>query len=117
MIRLDGVVSFFQSDLGKRMLESKEIKREATFTMRMDPHSSTMVQGIIDCAFKENDEWILIDYKTDHDTAPETFVPRHEMQMNWYRAALERLTRVKVKEMWLFALRAGKAYPVERRDV
>ena len=76
-----------------------------------------MVQGIIDCVFKENDEWILIDYKTDHDTAPETFVPRHEMQMNWYRAALERLTRVKVKEMWLFALRAGRAYPVERRDV
>ena len=117
MIRLNGVVSFFQSDLGKRMLESKEIKREATFTMRIDPHGPTMVQGIIDCAFKENDEWILIDYKTDHDTAPETFVPRHEMQMNWYRAALERLTRVKVKEMWLFALRAGKAYPVERRDV
>ena len=117
MIRLDGVVSFFRSDLGKRMLASKEIKREATFTMRMDPHGSTMVQGIIDCAFMENDEWILIDYKTDHDTAPETFVPRHEMQMNWYRTALERLTRMNVREMWLFALRAGKAYPVERRDV
>jgi ATP-dependent helicase/nuclease subunit A len=117
MIRLNGVVSFFRSDLGKRMLESKEIKREATFTMRIDPHGPTMVQGIIDCAFKEDDEWILIDYKTDHDTAPESFVPRHEMQMNWYRAALERLTRVNVKEMWLFALRAGKAYPVERRDV
>lgn len=117
MIRLEGVVSFFRSDLGKRMLESREIKREADFTMRIDPHSPTMVQGIIDCAFKENGEWILIDYKTDHDTNPETFVPRHAMQMNWYRTALERLTRVKVKEMWLFALRAGRACPVERRDV
>ena len=29
----------------------------------------------------------------------------------------ERLTHVKVREMWLFALRAGKAWPVERRDV
>ena len=117
MIRIDGVISFFQSDLGKRMLASSEIKREADFTMRIDPHSPTMVQGIIDCAFKENGEWILIDYKTDHDTNPETFVPRHEAQMNWYRTALERLTRTRVKEMWLFALRAGKAYPVERRDV
>ena len=99
------------------MLESREVKREATFTMRMDPHGSTMVQGIIDCAFKENGEWILIDYKTDYDTAPEIFVPRHEMQMNWYRTALERLTCMNVKEMWLFALRAGKAYPVQRRDV
>ncbi len=117
MIRIKGVVSFFRSSLGKRMLESRDIRREAAFTMRMDPHGSTMVQGIIDCVFRENSEWILIDYKTDHDTAPETFVPRHEMQMNWYRSALERLTRVRVREMWLFALRAGKAYPVERKDV
>ena len=117
MIRINGVVSYFQSDLGKRMLASSDVRREAAFTMRIDPHGSTMVQGIIDCVFKENGEWILIDYKTDHDTAPETFVPRHEMQMNWYREALERLTQIKVREMWLFALRAGQAYPVERRDV
>lgn len=117
MIRIKGPVSFFQSDLGKRMLASNEIRREVDFTMKIDPHSPTMVQGIIDCVFKENGEWILIDYKTDRDTAPETFVPRHEMQMNWYRTAIERLTRVKVKEMWLFALQARKAFPVERRDV
>ena len=117
MIRINGVISFFRSSLGKRMLESTEIKREATFTMRIDSRESTMVQGIIDCAFKENGEWILIGYKTDHDTDPKSFVPRHEMQMNWYRTALERLTHVKVREMWLFALRAGKAFPVERRDI
>jgi len=56
-------------------------------------------------------------YKTDHDTNPETFVQRHEMQMNWYRTALEQLTSIPVKEMWLFALRAGKAYPVRRIEV
>ena len=117
MIRLGGPVSFFRSELGKRMLASNDVRREVDFTMKIDPHSPTMVQGIIDCVFRENGEWILIDYKTDRDTAPETFVPRHEMQMNWYRAALERLTRVNVKEMWLFALQAGKAFPVERRDI
>ena len=117
MIRLDGVAAFFRSSLGKRMLKSSDVRREATFTMRMNPGSTTMVQGIIDCAFMENGEWILIDYKTDHDTAPETFVPRHEMQMNWYREALERLTHRPVREMWLFALRAGRAFPVERREV
>ena len=117
LIRLDGVVSFFESDLGRRMLKSREIEREADFTMRIDPHGPTMVQGIVDCVFRENGEWILIDYKTDHDVSPETFVPRHEMQMNWYRTALERLTRTPVREMWLFALRAGKAFPVRRIDV
>ena len=117
MIRIKGPVSFFRSELGRRMLASSEVRREVDFTMKMDPHHPTLIQGIIDCVFKENGEWILIDYKTDRDTAPETFIPRHEMQMNWYRAAIERLTRIKVKEMWLFALQAGKAFPVERRDV
>ena len=117
MIRIGGPVSFFRSDLGRRMLASNEIRREVDFTMKMDPHSPTMVQGIIDCVFRENGEWILIDYKTDRDTSPETFIPRHEMQMNWYREAIERLTGIRVKEMWLFALKAGEAFPVERREI
>ncbi len=116
VIRLPGVAAFFESDLGRRMLQSPDIRREATFTMRLSPDSPTMVQGIVDCAFEENGAWVLIDYKTDHDTREETFVPRHEAQMNWYRAALERLTGRPVREMWLFALRAGKAYLVQRID-
>ena len=57
---------------------------------------------------------MLIDYKTDRDTRQEVFVSRHEKQMNWYRTAVERLTDIPVKEMWLFALRAGNSYQVER---
>jgi ATP-dependent helicase/nuclease subunit A len=117
LIRLHGVASFLKSELGQRMLHSTDIRREATFTMRIDPHKPTMVQGIVDCAFKENGAWILIDYKTDKDTEETTFVPRHEQQMNWYREALERLTLIEVREMWLFALRAGVAYPVKRIDI
>ncbi len=71
----------------------------------------------MDCAFRKNDAWILIDYKTDKDTVEATFVPHHAQQMNWYREALERLTGTGVHEMWLFALRAGKAYRVERREI
>ena len=112
LIRLKGVSDFFRSDLGRRMLRSGDIRREVPFSLRIRPDQPTMVQGIIDCVFREEDQWILIDYKTDRDTVPETFVPRHQAQMNWYRAALERLTGIPVREMWLVALRAGKAYSV-----
>ena len=117
LVRLRGVAAFLRGALGQRMLKSADVRREAGFTMRIDPHAPTMVQGIVDCAFMEDGQWVLIDYKTDRDTDPETFVPRHEAQMNWYREAMERLTRLSVKEMWLFALRAGEAYRVERRGV
>ncbi len=115
MLRLRGIASFLKSDLGQRMLRSDTVRREVSFTMRIDPQKPTLVQGIIDCVFRENGKWILVDYKTDRDTDPTTFVPRHEVQMNWYRKALERLTGTEVGEMWLFALRAGEAYPVEAR--
>ncbi len=58
LIRLHGVASFLKSDLGQRMLKSKEVKREANFTMRIDPHAATMVQGIVDCVFKEDGEFV-----------------------------------------------------------
>ena len=82
--------------------------------MQLAPDHPTLVQGIVDCAFLEEGQWVLIDYKTDRDTARDTFVPRHTLQMNWYRTALERLTHRPVREMWLYALRAGIAYPVPR---
>ena len=113
-VYVKGAAAFLESDLGKRLIAADTLQREWPFTMQIREDSPTMVQGIVDAAFLEDGEWILIDYKTDRDTRPEVFVPRHEKQINWYRTAVERLTDIQVKEMWLFALRAGKAYQVER---
>lgn len=112
-----GAVSFLSSGLGRRLIDAVELRREWPFTMQLREGSPTMVQGIVDAAFLEDDKWILIDYKTDRDTRKEVFVPRHEKQMNWYRTAVERLTHRPVQEMWLFALRAGQAHQVRRIDV
>ena len=115
-IRFKGAAAFFDSELGQRMLASPEIHREWKFAMQITDDRPTIVQGIIDVAFLEGDAWVLLDYKTDWDTSPEHFVPRHAMQMNWYRVALERLTGRKVGEMWLYALRAGTAFRVDCMD-
>ena len=112
-----GAVAFLSSDLGQRVIEAPFVQREWPFTMQLREGSPTMVQGIVDAAFLEDGKWILVDYKTDRDTREGIFVPRHEKQMNWYRTAVERLTDYPVKEMWLFALRAGRAYRVRRMDV
>ncbi len=113
-IYVKGAAAFLDSDLGKRLISADTLQREWPFTMQIREDSPTMVQGIVDAAFLEDGQWVLIDYKTDRDTRQEIFVPRHEKQMNWYCTAVERLTSIPVKEMWLFALRAGKSYKVER---
>lgn len=115
-ISIRNVAVFLRSDLGQRMVLAPEVKREWPFTMQISHDHPTLIQGIIDVAFPEEGGWILLDYKTDRDTNQDSFVARHEMQMNWYRIAVERLTNKPVREMWLVALRGRQVYQVRRVD-
>lgn len=94
-VYVKGVAAFFSSELGQRFIAAPVAQREWPFIMQLREDSPTMVQGIVDAAFQENEQWILVDYKTDRDTREDIFVPRHEKQMNWYRIAVERLTPVR----------------------
>ncbi|MBQ7487098.1 MAG: UvrD-helicase domain-containing protein, partial [Clostridia bacterium] len=117
IIDVDGVSMFICSPLGRRLCAAGSVHREWPFTYRISEETGTIIQGVIDAAFIEAGEWVLIDYKTDHDTAPERFIVRHQQQMNWYREAIEHLTGKPVQEMWLFALRSGQAHPVPKTEV
>ena len=108
-----GVERFYASEIGQRVLRSPEVRREWSFNLRMDD-GVTLLQGVIDCAFAENDAWILLDYKTDRIVDEEAFVERYASQLNWYATALERITGRPVAERWLYALSTGKAYAVEK---
>ena len=111
---LKGVERFFASEIGQRILRSDEVRREWSFNLRMDD-GVTLLQGVMDCVFREGDQWILLDYKTDRIDDEAAFVERYAAQLNWYARALERITRRPVKEMWLYAISTGKAYAVEKR--
>ena len=113
VINHGSLVRFYQSAIGQRMLRSQEVRREWGFNLRME--GDTLLQGVIDCAFKENDSWVLVDYKTDYITDEDAFIQRYAMQLEWYARALERITGVAVKEMWLYALGKGNAYQVPRQ--
>ena len=107
------LMQFYQSAIGQRMLSSGEVHREWSFNLRME--GDTLLQGVIDCAFMEDGCWVLLDYKTDYITDEEAFIQRYAMQLEWYARALERITCIPVKEMWLYALGKGKAYRVDRQ--
>ena len=73
---------------------------------------SYMVQGVIDCAFLEGDEWVLVDYKTDRVEDTKAFTDEYRPQLKWYAEAIRDLTGKPVKETWLYSLSRGEAYPV-----
>ena len=107
------LLRFYRSNIGQRMLQSRLVRREWGFNLRME--GDTLLQGVIDCAFMEDNGWVLMDYKTDYITDEDAFIQRYAMQLEWYAQALEKITGTPVKEMWLYALGKGKAYQVPRQ--
>lgn len=113
-IRIETINRFFDSSLGCRMLQSPEVRREWDFNLSV-PERDMIVQGIIDCAFREGDGWILLDYKTDRIEDESAFLENYRPQLEWYRAALEKITGLPVRESWLYALSVDKAFIVRKQ--
>ena len=111
-IRPEAAAGFFASELGKRMLASPEIHREWDFNLYIEERDM-ILQGIIDCAFREDDGWILLDYKTDRIRDEKEFMDEYRPQLAWYAVALRKLTGLPVKESWLYALSVDKAMRVD----
>ena len=116
----NSVESFFECPVGARLLASQEILKEYEFSILKNadelypdlPESARnekiVVQGKLDCAFKENDGYVLIDYKTDNVTDENHFVSVYKNQLEIYAEALNQCTGIPVKEIYIYSFRLNK---------
>ena len=113
---------FFSSDLGKRLINAKRIEREMPFSMlfegkrvydTLEDGENLFLQGIIDTAFEEDGEWVLVDYKTDRVKSGEDLIKRYKIQMDLYKEALQRLTGMPVKASYIYSFRLHDAIIIE----
>lgn len=76
----------------------------------MERDQQVIVQGIIDAYFREGDNLILIDYKTDHikEGQEELLVKRYQTQLLYYKKTLEQLTGLTVSETYLYSFSLSK---------
>src|ERR1019366_3781554 len=51
-----------------------------------------VLEGFIDLAFVENDQWMIVDFKTDADASERQ--KQYERQLQWYGFALTQLTNM-----------------------
>lgn len=109
---------FFNSDLGQRLIASKRVERELPFSMLFDGNrvypdvengERLFLQGIIDTAFVEDDQWVLVDYKTDRVKSGDELIRRYKIQMDLYKEALETLTDMSVKASYIYSFRLHEA--------
>ena len=108
VINITKFENFISSQLGSRAADAKCYK-EKQFTMKhaINGHD-TLVQGVIDCYFVEDDEIVLVDYKTGKNVKETT--ENYIIQLELYKEALEKTTGKNVKEGWIYFFGNDQAF-------
>lgn len=113
------IVSFFQSSLGQRLVQSPAVHREVPFSYGLparevygDTDEATadetiLLQGVIDCVFEETDGLVLLDYKTDRlkgggESALQAVRERYQLQLDLYAQAVSAIWKRPVIGKYIF---------------
>ncbi len=114
------ISKFFDNPVGERLLNSSKIYKEYEFAflkkagdlyenlMPDVAEDDVVVQGKLDCAFIEDGEAVLIDYKTDNITDENAFVQMYSPQLQIYTEALAECEGIRVKEKYVYSFKLNK---------
>ncbi|MCC3172128.1 helicase-exonuclease AddAB subunit AddA [Streptococcus sanguinis] len=107
-IQLSKIASFFETDLGRLLIENSDrVRREAPFAMLKRDEASGqefVLRGILDGYLLFEDRIILFDYKTDKYKAPSELIARYRSQLDLYAQALSRSYGISQIEKYLILL-------------
>ncbi len=97
-----------QSELIQRARRSGKAFRELPITGRQE--DGFYLNAIIDLAFLEDDQWVIVDYKSDRNQ--EERKEKYQKQLGFYGDLLRKLTGKKIKSRNLYFLRSNEVIPV-----
>ncbi|HHW36579.1 MAG TPA: helicase-exonuclease AddAB subunit AddA [Bacillales bacterium] len=121
VIDMDGIIHFFGTSLGQRLVKAEKVRREVPFSLALPANdaypdwaeedtANVLVQGVMDCVFKDDFGVVLIDYKTDtitgrfknEEMARKTLEERYRLQIDLYARALQEIWKLPSVEKYLF---------------
>ena len=100
-------------------MESEEVLREYRFSIMLptnqivkdaDKTENIVVEGALDCAFKENGKYVIIDYKTDRAADCKSLYEKYKSQLEIYKKAIEEITGAEVSEIGIFSFSLGQYF-------
>ncbi len=117
---LEAIKKFINSEIFRRISKSGKILKEHRFSVNVPAYkvnSETksqdalmVVQGALDCAFEENGEYVIIDYKTDKVHDIHELYKKYEKQLQIYKYALEQTENIKVKELGVYSFHLNEYF-------
>ena len=135
-VRSEEIEPFFTSSLYERIKKSPLVLREKKFLVRISDleipeniedealkpvlasrGSGSMMKGIIDIAFREEDGFVLADYKTDNVRTEEELLERYKLQLYIYSLALRQITGAEIKECLIYSTVLRKTIKAEFGNV
>ncbi|HBF5318943.1 TPA: helicase-exonuclease AddAB subunit AddA [Clostridioides difficile] len=124
------IYKFFASNIGKRMLNAEIINREKSIYAQVNmkdiyiyeklinnddkklyDNESVMLRGIVDAYFEEDNQIVLVDYKTDfvNEENINQIIEKYKKQLNLYADIIETLTGKSVKEKCIYLFGVDEA--------
>lgn len=123
LVAAERIFAFFSTDLGAKLMASKDVLREFKFSLLMDASEffagvdddKILLQGVIDCAIVEDDGITILDFKTDRVTEAtvESATENHRMQVEIYAKALSRIFNKKIKAKYLYFFSCDYLFEVQ----
>ncbi|MBR0351386.1 MAG: helicase-exonuclease AddAB subunit AddA [Clostridia bacterium] len=118
------LLKFTQSNIWKELKKAKKVYKEKPFYIEIEAdkiqtnkiqeennNDKILVQGIIDLFYiNENDEVILVDYKTDYveNGNEKELINKYKIQLDLYKQALEKALNKKVEKTYLYSVYLDK---------
>ncbi len=119
------IKEFFESPLAKRILYAEKVYKEYAFTVcvplgEMEPDVSAenarneviVIEGVVDCAFVENGELVIVDFKTDKASNGEELAEKYREQLAIYRRCLAEVLGLPVKQTIIYSFRLGECIEI-----
>lgn len=111
------LTAFFASGLYRRIAASEQIDKEKQFFVKISelalPERSALRRmyagtdgvliGTMDLLFREDDGWVLVDYKTDHVRTAQELTDAYSLQLALYQKAAERVLGARVKQAFIYS--------------
>lgn len=123
-INAKAIFQFTQSSIWQEMKKAKEIQREKPFYITIpakeiyqeEVPEEILVQGMIDLYYiNQEDELVLVDYKTDFVQTEGELIDKYRIQLEWYQKALEEALQKKVSHVLIYSTFLGKVLEVLKK--
>ena len=117
LVNLTSLKQFLESDLAMRMrmaAKRGDLFREKPFVLGRKEEELILIQGIIDVFWIEDDQIMLLDYKTDRISHASQLIDRYQEQLELYAQALEATWNKKVGEKYLYSFSLQETIRLEK---